>query len=60
MSASPADIRVYCQAEIARLQQLEQEQQQAIRDLQDQVMAVRGAINAYRDVIAQLEPEESP
>jgi hypothetical protein len=42
------DMRAYCEAEIARLEILE-------RETRDQLMAVRGGLAAYRDVLAQQE-----
>jgi prefoldin subunit 5 len=52
-------LRAYINAEIARLEAMEREHQAAIRALQDQINAVRGGINAYRDVLAQLNQEEA-
>ena len=44
------DIAAYCASEIARLTALETE-------LREQLMAVRGGLTAYQDVLAQMDAD---
>ncbi len=57
-------MRDYCEREIARLRQLEADELATLRRLaaevraaQERLMAIRGGLNAYQDVIAQIEKE---
>ncbi len=57
-------MRDYCAGEIARLRQLEVDELATLRRLaaevraaQERLMAIRGGLNAYQDVIAQIEKE---
>lgn len=54
-------MRDYCQAEIDRLERLEADEQAALRELarqvraaQERLMAIRGGLSAYRDVLREI------
>lgn len=45
----------YAESEVKRLQELEAQLEAQLRQTREQIMAVRGGINAYLDILAYLK-----